>query len=617
MTMTEHDIQSWAKDRRNEILRSDARPPRALPDPEAIPQELRDADRWLCWVWHRKDGKWTKRPVQQSRSVAASSTDQKTWTTFAKAFARAKANEDLAGVGFAIGDGFVGVDLDCCKKGSVLNAAARKMVGVIDSYTETSPTETGLKIITRGAKPANWVNSEEVEIYDGGRFFTITGQHFGEAREVRHFDFSMLGKTRRTKEFDHALNAMRKVQVEDGESDGSGRLIKYAAQTVRCGLDAADGLEAILEILEEFPAPKAWTDDEILQRIDQADKRRAATIQTRRLTLADLGKGYPERGPELIHGILRRGEIMNLVAASKEGKSWMVYGLALAVATGSAWLGHETVQGRVLLIDNELHPRELSFRMRRVADCLHVDAVNLGDSLLVEPLRGSWPDISSIDEMLERHYSTESINLIVLDAYYRLLPSGTSENDNSAVTAVFNHLDKIAARHDCAIAMVHHASKGDQSSKSITDVGSGAGALTRATDTHVILRPHEEDGCAVMEAVCRSHKQPEAKSLRFEFPLWSVDETIPPEVRAPKSDQDRKNAKSNQEADKMVLDHLEKEVTATTGEIRKATGLSYDRTNRTLRRLEDSEKILVFQEIKVRGQDTKVWARQDPIDHLI
>ena len=35
--------------------------------------------------------------------------------------------------------------------------------------------------------------------------------------------------------------------------------------------------------------------------------------------------------PPLIHGLLREGETMNVIAAPKTGKSWLVLNLALAM----------------------------------------------------------------------------------------------------------------------------------------------------------------------------------------------------------------------------------------------------------------------------------------------
>ncbi|WP_149498466.1 AAA family ATPase [Roseiconus lacunae] len=59
--------------------------------------------------------------------------------------------------------------------------------------------------------------------------------------------------------------------------------------------------------------------------------------------------------PPVIHGLLRVGETMNVIAPPKVGKSWLASDMALAVATGRPWLDRfPTETGDVLIIDNEL-----------------------------------------------------------------------------------------------------------------------------------------------------------------------------------------------------------------------------------------------------------------------
>ncbi|MGV2336782.1 MAG UNVERIFIED_CONTAM: helicase RepA family protein [Planctomycetaceae bacterium] len=90
--------------------------------------------------------------------------------------------------------------------------------------------------------------------------------------------------------------------------------------------------------------------------------------------------------------------------------------------------------------------------------------------------------------------------------------------------------DRFAAEMDCAIAFVHHATKGSQAEKSVVDMGSGGGAQARAVDAHIVLRPHSLDGHAVMEAAVRSFPAVEPQTLRYDFPLWSLAAGITPEV---------------------------------------------------------------------------------------
>ncbi|MEM1224582.1 MAG: AAA family ATPase [Planctomycetota bacterium] len=504
---------------------------------------------------------------------------------------------------------------------SELDDSVRRIVDQTMTYTEISPTGTGLKSIGRGEKPSSWVNTDVVDLKDQG-YFTITGNILdGSVSLIADLDLENDLEDQRSDAYKWAINSMRKVTVADNEADGSGRLIKYARQAVRCGLDDAEGLEAIEQMFAEHPGPVQFNADQILERISQAERRREAEEgqknKSSKWTFGSLRKAYPARAEHLIDGWLREGETMTFIAASKEGKSWMSYGMALAVATGTSWLGSKTKQGTVLLIDNELRPEELSFRIGTVADSMFIGAEDIEDRLYMETMRGRWPDIESIDSMLRKDYQSENLSLIIVDALYRALPGGISENDNAAITKVFNQIDAIAKRHRCAVALVHHASKGDQSGKSITDVGSGAGAVARATDTHVVLRPHEEDSCAVMEAVRRSGKQPEARSLRFQFPLWVPETSLQPVVRVPKSEADRRQSQKDNEADRQVLEVLKEEVEASMKQIRSKTGLSYDRCNRVLSRLLKSEQVQVTKEIKVRGNLTKIWAILDPIDHLI
>jgi len=69
---------------------------------------------------------------------------------------------------------------------------------------------------------------------------------------------------------------------------------------------------------------------------------------------------------------------------------------------------------------------------------------------------------------------------------------------------------------------VHHASKGMQFSKTVAEVGAGAGAIARAADCHVAIRPHKVPGVAAFEAVVRSFPPVEPQCIAFRWPLWEV-----------------------------------------------------------------------------------------------
>jgi len=238
---------------------------------------------------------------------------------------------------------------------------------------------------------------------------------------------------------------------------------------------------------------------------------------------------YPTLRDPVIGELLRRGELMNIIAPPKTGKSWLALDLALAVATGRRWLEFDTTQGRVLLLDNELHAATLANRLRRVVDARKIPPGDYADRLLIDTCRGKGLDIFALQEYFA-DVAPETYRLIIIDAFYRFLPVGIDENSNADLTSLYNKLDTLAEQLQCSFVLIHHSSKGPQAAKSLVDVGAGAGAMSRATDTHVILRQHQEEGVVVLEAAVRSFPPVNPTCLRWTFPTWQVE----PELDAAK-----------------------------------------------------------------------------------
>jgi hypothetical protein len=246
------------------------------------------------------------------------------------------------------------------------------------------------------------------------------------------------------------------------------------------------------------------------------------------MTAGELMDTYPTLRPPLIEGLLRLGETMNIIAAPKIGKSWLTQCLAFAVATGHPWLDtFQTTQGQVLLIDNELHPQTSAGRLRRLAEASDIDRAEIEDTVSIVNLRGRLKDLPRLGAGLMK-IEHGRFALVIIDAFYRALPFNTNENDNATMAQLYNLLDSYADSMGAAFALVHHASKGDQSAKSVTDVGSGAGAQSRATDTHLVLRPHEEENAVVLDAAVRSWPPLAPCCLRWSFPLWSPATDLDP-----------------------------------------------------------------------------------------
>jgi len=247
----------------------------------------------------------------------------------------------------------------------------------------------------------------------------------------------------------------------------------------------------------------------------------------------------------VIVGLLREGEVMNIIAAPKAGKSWLVLNLALSVATGRPWLDFTTLQGRVLLIDNELHPQTLANRIPRVAEAMGMPLAEVQDAFYVETLRGRLQDLYRMEPYF-RSLPVGFFKLIILDAFYRFIPPDTDENDNGTMANLYNVLDRCAAHLGTGFVLVHHTTKGLQSDKAITDVGAGAGSQSRAADCHFVMRPHQEDGCLSVEAVTRSWPSPQPFVIRKDFPLWIPDPGLDPADLKRPGRTPRKRAEDNE-----------------------------------------------------------------------
>lgn len=271
-------------------------------------------------------------------------------------------------------------------------------------------------------------------------------------------------------------------------------------------------------------------------------------VQPRFRCVADLLLDHPVLRPSVVEGLLREGEVMNVIASPKTGKSWLATDIAIAVATGQPWLdSFPTQRGQALLLDNELHGETLASRIPKVAEARGIPVTAFGREVFVETMRGNLVDIFELEGYF---YGVEPgrFSLIVLDAFYRFMPRDMDENDNGTVAAIYNRLDSYAQRLRCSFICIHHSSKGLQSEKAVTDVGAGAGAQSRAADAHLIIRPHAQDGVVVLDAAVRSWPPMEPRCLRWAFPVFEpADHLDPRDLKRPASRRARPE-ESNQPA---------------------------------------------------------------------
>src|SRR5215204_5883940 len=141
---------------------------------------MRDLRQWLCWRSEERDGKPTKVPYSPATGKRADSTVPETWTSYQEAV-RACKEEGYGGIGFVFTpkDDLCGVDLDKCLDPATgeIEPWAWKIIEELDSYTEISPSGTGLHVLVRAALPKGRNRKGRFEAYDRSRYFSVTGHH--------------------------------------------------------------------------------------------------------------------------------------------------------------------------------------------------------------------------------------------------------------------------------------------------------------------------------------------------------------------------------------------------------------------------------------------------------
>ena len=363
--------------------------------------------------------------------------------------------------------------------------------------------------------------------------------------------------------------------------------------------DPADVVRACDTIKAKVPT----VPDDLASRILEACRPKGIEP----IPIDELIQHNPSLRDPVIDGILRRGETCNIIAASKTGKSFLAGGLAWSVATGRDWLSHAVTQSRVLVIDNELYPELLAYRLDQIAFSMQIENSER-DGLDVINLRGQGITIDGVG--FELSIPEGKYGLVIVDALYRWLPEGCSENDNAQMMRVYNRVDELAKSWGAAVVIVHHSSKGDQSEKALTDVGAGAGSIARAADTHLAIRPHEQSGLHVLEAVTRSFKSPEPVSIQFAWPLWSAI-ACPAVLKTRKAAGGKSQADRDADGMQAILEAIpEGSKPIPKRNVRDATGMCHSRLTKLLASLIKDRKLhRKWGKSKRNGKKTELYSR--------
>ena len=149
-----------------------------------IPDALAAFAKQAVWVaWNDEGG---RKVPKSPRGGNAKSNDPTTWGTYTEA-AEAVKSRGYSGVGIMLSNGLVGIDLDdVVGDGGEIDGWAREIIDGIDSYAEVSPSGSGVHVLAYADPTATGAigradHAKGVEVYNHGRYFTVTGEQLGES----------------------------------------------------------------------------------------------------------------------------------------------------------------------------------------------------------------------------------------------------------------------------------------------------------------------------------------------------------------------------------------------------------------------------------------------------
>ena len=148
---------------------------------EGVLSELQDLPQWVVWRAEVEDSKPKKVPYNPNYDdiqARASVKIPKSWGTLAEALTALQSGY-YSGLGFMLTSPLVMIDLDHSydrTTQTITDPQAAEIVQSLNSYTELSPSGTGLHILSYGQLPGKGIHTA-IEMYGQDRFTTITTNH--------------------------------------------------------------------------------------------------------------------------------------------------------------------------------------------------------------------------------------------------------------------------------------------------------------------------------------------------------------------------------------------------------------------------------------------------------
>ena len=273
----------------------------------------------------------------------------------------------------------------------------------------------------------------------------------------------------------------------------SGNLPKVAAVMAEAFPDvtfivAADNDDAGIKSAKEsgllYKAPKRSGDDwndvhlregkvSVLKQLLKIRKPKPLFV-----SLGDLEFKSPEW---IIDGLLENNTFSVCFGAPAAGKTFLVIDMALCIASGRPFHGHDVKQGSVFYIAGEGHNgfarRAAAWSSDRGVSLKGLPFFKSSRSIVLTDEASVEEMLAVVDDMVQEHGEPQ---MIVIDTLARAM-GAADENSTKEMGAAIRAVDDIREAYDCTVLAVHHTGHGNK------DRARGSSALLGAVDAEFMV----------------------------------------------------------------------------------------------------------------------------------
>lgn len=536
---------------------------------QILPQifdEVKKLPLWVCYKlqWNEKKQKYSKIPKNPRSGYGAKANDSSTWSTYNEAI-EAIQRYNLDGVGLEFDCGYLGIDLDnVIDEQGNLSAAAAEIVQMMDSYTEYSPSGKGLHILCKAAEAKEIGTRNDsigLEMYNHGRFFTVTGNVYGELKPIQerteqakavYMKYLYQPPKQKQQPNNQTVITQRNIPQDDGElwlqmfNSSKGRYIEalYRGDISAYNDNHSGADQALCNYL-------AWWTNLDENRIDRMFRQTAlyrpkwdeihdgkhttygqmtireaiskttveynSPISSQRqqeqktdITLKSAADFEDFEQSWIWYPYIPEGEITALFSGGGSGKTFLCCGIAADLSNGTLlpnegiYSTERTEPQKTLIITGEDRGGLLKGRLEKAN--ANLNNVYIFDCEQSEGLKLT-------DEEFEELVSNSQAKLVIIDPWHAFL-GDIDLNRTNIVRPVLHHIANVAKRCKCGIVLISHNNKKAQA-QNANNAALGSADYINAARSALQIVTDEDDRSNKTLVHTKANYSGEGKSVKY------------------------------------------------------------------------------------------------------